>query len=124
MNNNVHIDYDLINKKLNSNKFDNIDFMGIVSYMIYSTQIFPKNNDISIFLNKIFGISYLDYVIKARPLIVSRVTKHILSLNNKELLKAKDDIVKFISTNNVQADKKSNKKRNANDKLEVWLKGL
>lgn len=123
MNKNERIDHNLINKKLN-NKVDNIDFSGIVSYMIFSQQIFPKNKDISIFLRETFEISYLDYVMRSRCLIVARITRQIMNLSENELQKAKEQTLKFISTGVVQANKKPSSKRNANDKLEVWLKGL
>lgn len=132
MENNRYKDYEIVIEKLNSNKIDYISFMGIASYIIYSKEIFPRNKDIVNFLKAVFGLSYLDYVIKSRSLIAARITRHILEKDKDELSLLVQELKKYIEGISPDdsiggSDKKKNKsskRKNANEKLDTWLKGL
>ncbi len=132
MENNKYNDYEVVIEKLNSNKIDYISFMGIASYIIYSKEIFPKNKDIVIFLKTVFGLSYLDYVIKSRSLIAARITRHILEKDKDELSLLVQELIKYIecispddsTSGSDKKRNKSSKRKNANEKLDTWLKGL
>ncbi|WP_346867125.1 hypothetical protein [Clostridium sp. UBA1353] len=133
MKNNEYDDYKVILEKLNNGNLDCINFMGVVSYAIYSKEVFPKNKGIVEFLDTVFGLKYLDYVIKSRSLITARVTRHILSLEDDELRKSVQNIVNYITSmypevetkkESSRNNNKSAKKKNANEKLGTWLKGL
>lgn len=118
-------DYELLTQKLNDTNIDSMEFMGIVSYAIYSKQVFPNNKDTIIFLKAVFDFSFLDYVIKSRSLITARVTRHILTLDEKQLKLVIDRVKRYIKDNQHIVEGGNNKKKkNANEKLEVWLKGL
>ncbi|WP_346893491.1 hypothetical protein [Clostridium sp. UBA871] len=133
MKNNEYDDYKVILEKLNNRNLDCINFMGVVSYAIYSKEVFPKNKGIVEFLDTVFGLKYLDYVIKSRSLITARVTRHILSLEDDQLRKSVQNIVNYITSMHPEVEtkkesgrnnNKSAKKKNANEKLGTWLKGL
>jgi hypothetical protein len=99
------------------------DLLGIICYIIYSKDIFPKNRDLMPFLNKVFNISFLEYVINSRTLIVARITKYVYLMDEKESVNIPLKIIEYFKAQQV-ANPKQNKKRNANDKLETWLKGF
>lgn len=123
-------EYIMITHRLKTSNINHIDFMGIVSYVIYSKQIFPKNKDIVKFLKAVFELSYHDYVIKSRTLITARLTRYIYSLEQRDLENSVGNMYNYIINinMNMSADSISNKskykKSNANDKLEKWLKEL
>lgn len=129
-NKNDNNEYIMITNRLKTSNINHIDFMGIVSYVIYSKQIFPKNKDIVKFLKIVFELSYHDYVIKSRSLITARLTRYIYSLEQRNLEKSVDNMYNYIINTNMNmsdvsiSNKNKYKKSNANDKLEKWLKEL
>lgn len=113
--------------KLNKKSLDKSDFIGIICSILYSKDIFPKNKDIVPFLREVFSVSYLEYVINSRTLIVARVSKNIYKSDDDISFLRKKVIEYFnINEDNDNSEKwgKSSKKKNANEKLESWLKGL
>lgn len=123
-------DFVIVIEKLNNTNIDKINLMGIVSYTLFSREIFPKNKDIIKFLEEVLGLSYLDYVIKSRSLISARVLKHIVAIEEQELRliiqKIKKYLMGLLPEEDIYYNRNNNrnKKKNANDKLGTWLKGL
>lgn len=120
--NNLKSLYIVLNK-LNDPSLDCIDLLGIICFIIYSKDIFPKNKDIIPFLDEVFNIKFLKYVISSRTLIVARVSKHVNVMNINEKKSIPNKIIKYFKIQNLTISK-SNRKKNANEKLETWLKGL
>lgn len=127
-----NVDYETeinyIYTKLNKNT-DKISLMGILGYTILSKLILPKNKDVVLFIKEIFNIQLPLYLTKSRTLMAAKIVKLIYITPNNELQlitnslydyfnKEKDNFKDF---NN--KDIKSNKK-NANDKMKVWLNKL
>lgn len=110
-------------KKLNKQYLDKSDLIGIICFMLYSKDIFHKNRDIVPFLKEVFSISYLQYIINSRTLIVARITKYIYGMNDDEFLNIQNKILKYFKIEE-EPLKSKNKKKNANEKLEIWLKRL
>ena len=109
--------------KLKDKKLDISDYIGIVCLILYSKDFFASNNEIKKFLEEVFDIVYLEYVMKSRSLIVARTTRYILGLEVKEINRSKVNLIRYIE--NLRGLKhKKNKKLNENDKLNIWLKGL
>lgn len=124
MKNNFNSDiYKIIIKKLNNDNLDNIELIGIICFIIYSKEIFPKNKDISEFLKDIFGEVYPEYLMKSRPLIVARLSNKLKTMEKETVLNIHKKLIKYFG---IKSDNflKVNKKKNANDKMETWLKGL
>lgn len=109
--------------KLNSPKLEHSEFVGIVCCVIYSKEIFPSNKDIVPFLDQVFDIRYLQYVLNSRTLISARLSKTLFTLDSIQLEILKKRMIKYFYVFEKQ-NSNSNKKKNANDKLSVWLKGL
>lgn len=109
--------------KLKSKSFDKSDLLGVTCLLIYNKDIFPKNKDIRPFLDKIFNITFLDYVFKSRTLIVARTTKHIFAMNDGDITNLQTKLLNYFQANKKVKSKQSTK-RNANAKLETWLERL
>lgn len=109
--------------KLNNSQLEHSEFIGIISCMIYSKDIFPINKDIAPFLKQVFNVEYLQYVLNSRTLISARITKNLLNLSESELDNKRIETIRYFKKFEKQK-KNSNKKKNANDKLSTWLKGL
>jgi hypothetical protein len=62
-----------------------ISFMGAVSQVVLSKQFFKNNSDITPFLKEVFDIEFLEYVMKSRTLILSRLLRVIDSYEEKKL---------------------------------------
>ncbi|HII4232099.1 TPA: hypothetical protein ACY4LH_002878, partial [Enterococcus faecium 1,230,933] len=46
--------------------------LGIVTEIILSKELFQKNVDLKPFLENVFGVSYKDYVMRSRTMILAR----------------------------------------------------
>lgn len=127
---NIRKKYNEILKKLYKNNVDSCDLIGVITFFIYSKQIFPKNKEICEFIQDVFECSYPQYVIRSRTLIVAKITRYIYIMEERDLLnimqKLTDALQKLV--NNLNADEgviyKVNRKRNENNKMNTWLKGL
>lgn len=109
--------------KLSSIKLEHSEFIGIVCSIVYSKEIFPNNKDIVPFLEQVFDIRYLQYVLNSRTLIAARLSKTLLNVDGAELENRRKKMVKYFYIFEKQ-NLNSSKKRDANDKLSVWLKEL
>lgn len=115
--------------KLENKSLETSDLLGIICCTIYSRDIFCHNRDIVPFLFRVFNKTYLKYVIDTRTLIVARITKYVYSMDEKDKFNVQLEMAKYIK-NKIDERKskteplKQNKKKNENNKLETWLKGL
>ena len=51
--------------------------LGIVTEIILSKELFQKNVDLKPFLENVFGVSYKDYVMRSRTMILARTNRLI-----------------------------------------------
>ncbi|MBT2680065.1 hypothetical protein J7E38_13705 [Bacillus sp. ISL-35] len=117
----------IIFKRVLSTDLDYVDIMGVSVALLYSKNLFKKNQDISSFLKRVFNIDFLPYVMKSRTLIVARITKELNHKSDKELDDIRQKIIEYFAEEqekNELEPKKTTKKKNANDKLKMWLEGL
>ncbi|WP_238858994.1 hypothetical protein [Clostridium sp. YIM B02569] len=111
--------------KLESRNLEHSEFIGIVYCIIHSKEIFHYNRDINPFLEEVFGFKYLQYVLNSRTLLSAKIAKYVLKLDNEQANEMRINLIKYLKpiiSDSGQANK--NKKKNANDKLNIWLKGL
>ena len=110
-----------------------LEVIGAVSILIYSKDIFKKNKDINSFIVDVLQLQYPEYIMKSRTLIVAKVSRYIYLLAPEELLNISSrintffDIKEFSELKEIDKIKPTNKKmrkKNENDKLDTWLKGL
>ncbi|WP_294751162.1 hypothetical protein [uncultured Exiguobacterium sp.] len=121
------------NFKADNNKIDLEMLMGYVSSLIFSKEVFNSNPDISIFLSKVFSIEFKSYVMANRNLICAKTLRYIneqteeslIDIQKRLIIFAQEELNKNKSIKNSSNSKtKAKKKKNANDKFDIWLKGL
>lgn len=84
--------------------------IGIVSELIFSKTVFPKNIEISKFLVNVFSVQYKDYVLKSRTTIVAKISRYIMFSDNTSSLQKNlyNFICKLINeVSNSDMDKKN-----------------
>jgi len=107
----------LFRNELKNKQVYTYKLIGITSELIFSKEIFPKNKDISIFIENVFGITYKDYIMKSRTMVVAKISRLLYNANeqstyNKELLLFINEIIEKLKI--PENEKKSN--------LDGWIK--
>lgn len=122
----------LIKNYVLKENIDKIQLIGLVSTLIISKEVMKKNSEAGKFVEYVIGEEFPSYVIKSRTLIAARVNKILVNLADEDVKKVKRNVTKYIKNledknNSISSDEinsKNNRKRNENDKLQKWLKGL
>lgn len=127
---------------IKNTKYRAKDFIGYLPFVILSKEIFVKNTDIALFLEKNFHIVFKQYVYSSRTLLLAKFTKYIFDLPEeqqemviqlfcklvKNILDEKDNennqelIEKTIEKPKKKSAKKSDS--NSNNALANWLNNL
>lgn len=110
------------------------EFIGLITIVIYSKDIFVKNEDVANFVKNIFGLSFLDYVIKSRTLLCARLARNLVSMNDAEIKNATSKVTLYFKTKEfiIQSDEDlsknkkvlSTQKHNANRDVSTWINAL
>lgn len=101
--------------------------IGTVTLLIYSKEVFKNNKDIVPFLEKVFNISYLPYVIKSRTLICAKIGRELHIMDKNDIKHINSNLLNYFQLdtfNNKLSPEKKKQHKNANDKLDTWLKGF
>lgn len=93
--------------------------IGIITELVYSKEIFKKNDDIKIFAEKILDVELKPYMMKSRSLIVSRLVREIIDLDGE--MKYKNKLVDFINFQ-IEVLKKNENIKEKKNKFDGWLK--
>lgn len=107
----------LFRNELKNKSIPKYKIIGIVSELLLSKQVFPRNVDIENFLKEVFALEFKSYLFKSRTLIVARVTKEILVIEKENTYKNK--LYKFIQKE-IDNLKDSNKKEK--NQFDGWIK--
>ncbi|MFJ8529652.1 hypothetical protein [Bacillus sp. NPDC094106] len=132
MNNNILLEF---KKHVQLEKENKNYTIGTVTLLIYSKEVFKNNKDIVSFLSDVFDESYLPYVIKSRTLVAAKLGRALAKKEEKEFRSIDKSILIYFDSvifdNSREAEEtketkkiKRNKKKNANDKLDSWLRGM
>ncbi|HDR2474539.1 hypothetical protein ABG794_17865 [Enterobacter soli] len=129
-NNSVEMLHELVFKKPSSRE----GFIGLITMVIYSKDIFVKNEDVAMFVKNVFGISFLDYVIRSRTLLCARVTRSLVSMSEDDIKESASKVSiyfgsdKYISQYNEMFIKHNKNiiknKSNANRDVGTWISAL
>lgn len=109
----------LFRNELKNKQIYSYKIIGITCELIFSKEIFPKNKDIVVFLNEVFGITYKDYILKSRTMIVAKLSKFLYSsdeyliYSKKILIFVNENIEKFKISESIKETKRS---------LDGWIK--
>lgn len=114
--------------KTNKEKTDLAYTIGVVTLIVYSKEAFKKNKDIEPFLEKVFNKSFLPYVFRSRTIICAKLGRELTKLNESDLKSVNINLLNYFEINKKNnahgKTQEQKKKRNANDKLDTWLKGF
>lgn len=129
-NNSLEILQALVDRKFSSKE----EFIGIIATAIYSRDVFVKNDDAAKFIRIVFGLSFLDYVIKSRTLLCARLTRNLVSMSDKDLYDTAHKVSDYFKTDRYIIDyniklhtfNKINKKNknNASRDVGTWINAL
>lgn len=137
---NRHTEYLRMLKKIQEPKTDIVDIIGVVSVFILSKDVFLKNKDVEEFIQRVFNLKYATYVTKSRTLMVAKISRNLYYMDENEITSLNRRLDAYLEEvlENIDLDeqksseiindsamkKKSARKKNENEKLKVWLKGL
>ncbi|WP_144467331.1 hypothetical protein [Bacillus toyonensis] len=122
-----HVSKDELNnllKKLTRKNLDMVDVLGIICSLLYSKSIFKRNQDVEIFLQKVLGMKFMPYVIHSRTLIVARVTRELHKNQDIDIKELQQNVLNYFNENTELTTEKEHKKKDENEKLKTWLRGL
>lgn len=108
--------------ELKSKNISKYKFIGISSEIILSNTLFPKNENLIPFLKSVFEISYKDYVIKSRTMILARTIRYIYDVENNKLEQFRKGLLDFVSNEALETN--DNDKRKKNSSFEKWMDGI
>jgi len=115
---------------LTKEDINRIELLGVFSILIVKKDILKKNSDVGDFIEAVIGVKFPEYVIKSRTLMSARVNRILIAeeddLKLKEIYK---DMLDYLCNQEEKINQEENtykkqKKKNENDKLKKWLKGL
>ncbi|MED1536197.1 hypothetical protein [Bacillus pseudomycoides] len=126
MSNNILLEF---KKHVQLEKVNKNYTIGTVTLLIYSKETFKNNKDIISFLSDVFNESYLPYVIKSRTLVAAKLGRALANKEEESFKKIDKSILAYFDSTILDDSKKAKKikktkKKNANDKLDSWLRGF
>lgn len=131
------------NKLMELKDSDSIEFfVGFLSFVIFSKDLFKSNLELYSFVKKAFKIEFKNYVIASRTLMFSRIAREITNKSDEyDFSYAKNFVIGFInekineqlneelsiSMNKKEKNTKINSKKSKNtttESISKWIKGL
>lgn len=74
----------------------NYKMLGIVTEIILSKELFKKNIDLEEFLSGIFNVTYKEYVMKSRTMILARTNRLINNCSSDEMEEYRKQLNSFV----------------------------
>ncbi len=129
MNQNNIQSYQAVQNHLKKSNTDIVEIIGIITTLIITKDVFKKNLEVKEFLSNALGVDFPSYVIRSRTLMAARTSRLLFTVDEEKLYELKNKIFTYIKNNDILDEKnmsnvKKTKKKNENQKLEKWLKGL
>lgn len=118
-----------VQNHLKKNNTDIVEIIGIITTLIITKDVFKKNLEVKEFLSNVLGIDFPSYVMRSRTLMAARTSRLLFTVDEDSLYELKNKIFTYIKNIDMLDEKnmsnvKKTKKKNENQKLEKWLKGL
>ena len=85
----MYNDLVLYRNELKNSIIPKYKLMGIVSALLFSKEIFPKNTSIEEFVKEVFSLELKPYLLKSRVLIIANISKVIYSIEDDRTYKNK-----------------------------------
>jgi hypothetical protein len=112
--------FHLYQSELRSKNIQRYKVIGMVTDILLSKDIFPRNEDIPTFLNNVFGIAYKDYVLKSRTTILARCVRDLYAVEDKEFEQYRKQLFEYVKSD---IEVKPNSQRNK-DSFHKWMDGI
>lgn len=107
----------LFRNELKNRSVPKYKIIGMVSELLLSRELFPKNVDIENFLREVFALEFKSYLFKSRTLVVARVTKEILVMEKENTYKNK--LYKYIQ---MEIDNLKDSDKKEKNQFDGWIK--
>lgn len=115
--------YNYFRSELKSKNIARYKLIGISTEIILDDKIFKKNEELSPFLRTIYNLSFKDYIMKSRTLIIARTSRVVYQLDDKEVEELRRKLLMFI--NGILELKDTNKDNNGEKKdFTKWMDGI
>lgn len=124
------MNFDEIKYYLAKEDTNKIELMGILGVLIIKKDFLKKNSDVGDFIEFTMGVKFPEYVIKSRTLMSARINRNLINEESDlEIERICKKILDYFYTLENKSDIEENtykkqKKKNENEKLKKWLKGL
>lgn len=121
---------DMIKVKLYSNSLDIFELIGLYGMILFSKEIFKKNSQVADFVNQTMNLNLAKYIIRSRTMITAKVIRKLIDYDINEQKSLHNNCIVYFKelelVQDVTESKKSTtrKKKNENEQLSTWLKGL
>ncbi|EAG1933845.1 hypothetical protein BB995_00485 [Listeria monocytogenes] len=103
----------LYRNELKNKMLPKYKILGIVTEIILSKELFEKNIDLTAFLLEVFNVTYKDYVMKSRTMILARTNRLIDKSSGEQVLEYRKKLTPFILE---KIDELNDADQNKNDK--------
>lgn len=110
----------LFKNELKFQSIYNYKIIGIIVELIFSKKIFKKNAEIQEFLENIFNYEAKDYILKSRSLIISKISKIIVTNDEKEKENLRKKIASFVDEK-IEFIKKNESIKDKPNMFDGWL---
>lgn len=97
--------------------------IGITTELILNTSIFTKNEDIVPFLKKIYGLSYKEYIIKTRTMILARTARDIYKMDDKKYEIIRKNLFNFVNEY-LELSIQNKEFKATNNDFSKWMDGI
>ena len=85
----MYVELILYRNELKNKSIHKYKIIGMVSELLLSKKVFSNNQAIQEFLSDVFSLEFKEYVFRSRTLIVARVTREILKIDDDSTYKNK-----------------------------------
>ncbi|TYR72701.1 hypothetical protein FZC79_22010 [Rossellomorea vietnamensis] len=110
--------------ELKSKNVPKYKLIGITTELILNTSIFLKNEDIIPFLDAVYNLTYKEYIIKSRTMILARTARDIYKMENKEYESARKRLLDFVSIYLEKSAHINEMKNSSNNDFSKWMDGI
>ncbi|EPY7704342.1 MULTISPECIES: hypothetical protein [Bacillus cereus group] len=109
--------------ELKSKNVAKYKLIGITTELILNTSIFTKNEDIVPFLKKIYGLSYKEYIIKTRTMILARTARDIYKMDDKKYEIIRKNLFNFVNEY-LELSIQNKEFKATNNDFSKWMDGI
>jgi septum formation topological specificity factor MinE len=109
--------------ELKSKNVAKYKLIGITTELILNTSIFSRNEDIVPFLKTIYKLTYKEYIIKSRTMILARTARDIYKMDNKEYETLRKKLLDFVN-GYIELSAQNKEFKTSNSDFSKWMDGI